>query len=187
MIPLTTFWATFDARTLASGRKSVAIVVVKPTPATKAAPFDSAIPRPGAPASQSGLCGVISRCGRTADIPEIADARARHATAVADARARHAGHRIFLAAWPSLVAREPASRTRRATVYLAAFGTQKTLDDLDGHRAIGFFSTATGTAAISRACLRRPISASRFAAARIRGRRHGCHADRAEHPLGQWR
>src|SRR5713226_1593759 len=25
---------------------------------------------PGAPASQSGLCGVISRCGRTADIPE---------------------------------------------------------------------------------------------------------------------
>ena len=25
---------------------------------------------PPAPASQSGLCGVISRCGRTADVPE---------------------------------------------------------------------------------------------------------------------
>jgi hypothetical protein len=25
---------------------------------------------PGTPASQCGLCGVISRCGRTADIPE---------------------------------------------------------------------------------------------------------------------
>src|SRR6266550_358658 len=25
---------------------------------------------PGAPATQCGLCGVISRCGRTADIPE---------------------------------------------------------------------------------------------------------------------
>jgi DNA-binding transcriptional LysR family regulator len=35
--------------------------------------------------------------------------------------------------------------TIASPAYLAAFGTPKTLDDLDGHRAIGFFSTATGT------------------------------------------
>src|SRR6266436_2859383 len=42
---------------------------------------------PGAPASQSGLCGVISRCGRTADIPEDALGIA----AVPDARRKARG------------------------------------------------------------------------------------------------